>query len=100
MILAIFQIVDVETGKTLEANREGEVWIRGPQVTSGYLNLPAATKEMFLQDGWVRTGSHPSDTYRQNDVPTGMHITCIRTSRIMILGAETPLRQQDTYGKS
>lgn len=54
--LVEMKIVDVETGKTLEANREGEVWIRGPQVTSGYLNLPAATKEMFLQDGWVRTG--------------------------------------------
>jgi acyl-CoA synthetase (AMP-forming)/AMP-acid ligase II len=30
---------------------DGELWVRGPQVTAGYLNAPAD-----LVDGWLRTG--------------------------------------------
>ena len=56
LFVLYIQIVDVETGKTLGTNQEGEVWVRGPQVTNGYHNLPAQTREMFLSDGWVRTG--------------------------------------------
>ena len=33
----------------------GEVWIRGPAVTSGYLDNPAATAESFTGD-WFHTG--------------------------------------------
>ena len=51
------EIVDVETGKTLGTEQSGELWIRGPQVASGYRNLPEQTKELFLPDGWVKTGS-------------------------------------------
>jgi acyl-CoA synthetase (AMP-forming)/AMP-acid ligase II len=32
---------------------DGELWVRGPQVTSGYLNAPA---ELLTPDGWLRTG--------------------------------------------
>lgn len=34
---------------------EGELWIRGPQVTAGYANAPEKTAEQFV-DGWLRTG--------------------------------------------
>jgi long-chain acyl-CoA synthetase len=34
---------------------DGEVWVRGPQVTAGYLGRPDATAEQF-PDGWLRTG--------------------------------------------
>jgi long-chain acyl-CoA synthetase len=35
---------------------EGEVQARGPNVFSGYHNLPDKTKEAFTEDGWFRTG--------------------------------------------
>ncbi|CAO3598167.1 unnamed protein product [Absidia cylindrospora] len=35
---------------------EGEVCIRGLNVTKGYLNNPKATKESFTKDGFFRTG--------------------------------------------
>jgi long-chain acyl-CoA synthetase len=34
----------------------GEVLARGPEVFSGYLNLPDKTAEAFTDDGWFRTG--------------------------------------------
>ena len=51
-----FKIIDVDTGKELGPHGEGEIWIRGPQVCTGYLNLPAQTKELFTDDGWIKTG--------------------------------------------
>jgi long-chain acyl-CoA synthetase len=43
-----------EEGKS--EHGEGEVQARGPNVFSGYLNLPDKTKEAFSSDGWFRTG--------------------------------------------
>ena len=44
------ELVNVEDDETI-----GEVWVRGPNVFSGYLNRPDATAEA-LRDGWFRTG--------------------------------------------
>jgi len=50
------RIVDVESGADLPAGREGELWIKGPQVMKGYLNNEKATTETLTPDGWLKTG--------------------------------------------
>ena len=37
-------------------NAPGELCIKGPQVTSGYWNLPELKKTMFTKDGFFKTG--------------------------------------------
>ncbi|MFF5077633.1 type I polyketide synthase [Actinoplanes sp. NPDC000266] len=49
------RIADPDTGREVPAGAEGEVWVRGPNVTSGYHNKPEATAAAF-RDGWYRTG--------------------------------------------
>ena len=50
------KIVDLDSGEPLGPGREGEVWIRGPQVMKGYLGNPAATAATVDEDGWLHTG--------------------------------------------
>ncbi|MFD7867148.1 class I adenylate-forming enzyme family protein [Streptomyces sp. NPDC059783] len=45
----------VDTGRVLPAGETGELWTRGPQVTSGYLDHPELTAQQYV-DGWLRTG--------------------------------------------
>lgn len=49
-------IVDPLSGESLDVDRDGEVWIRGPQVMKGYLNNTAATEATIDDDGWLHTG--------------------------------------------
>lgn len=39
-----------------DADGIGEVAVKGPMVMQGYYNMPEATKEMFTDDGWFKTG--------------------------------------------
>ncbi len=50
------RILDVEQGKELPPGKEGEICIRGENVTNGYLNNPEANKTGFTKDGFFRTG--------------------------------------------
>jgi acyl-CoA synthetase (AMP-forming)/AMP-acid ligase II len=50
------RVVDPESGRDLGADEPGELWVRGPQVTPGYLGRPEATAELLAEGGWLRTG--------------------------------------------
>ena len=44
------------TGKDVLAGDRGGVWIRGPQVTNGYLGRPEDTDATIDEEGWLHTG--------------------------------------------
>ena len=44
-----------EDGNPAATDEPGEILLRGPQVTSGYLGMPEETEAAFLE-GWFRTG--------------------------------------------
>jgi 4-coumarate--CoA ligase len=50
------RVVDPATGEDLGLDTDGELWVRGPQVMTGYLNAPAATALTLDEDGWLHTG--------------------------------------------
>jgi len=49
------RIVD-ETGAHLKHGEEGEICVMGPNITRGYHGNDQATRELFTQDGWLKTG--------------------------------------------
>jgi long-chain acyl-CoA synthetase len=44
-----------ETGGAVPVGERGELWMRGPQIMTGYWNKPEETSEA-LSDGWMRSG--------------------------------------------
>jgi acyl-CoA synthetase (AMP-forming)/AMP-acid ligase II len=50
------RIVDPETGDDVGIGERGELWVRGPQVMTGYLNNEEATAETIDSEGWLHTG--------------------------------------------
>lgn len=54
MMFTEVRLVD-ETANDVATGEIGEMWIRGPHVSSGYWNNPQATAEAYV-DGWFRTG--------------------------------------------
>ena len=47
-----------QQGKEMPVGKEGEICIRGENVTVGYLNNETANRESFTKDGFFRTGDH------------------------------------------
>ncbi len=45
-----------EDGNQLNHGEEGEICVIGPGVTRGYHRNDQATRELFTQDGWLKTG--------------------------------------------
>ena len=49
------KITDLDTGEELGPGKSGMLWITGPNIMKGYLDLPDATAKV-IQDGWYKTG--------------------------------------------
>lgn len=50
------RLVDPDTGEDRGVGERGELWVRGPQVMTGYLNNATATEETIDAEGWLHTG--------------------------------------------
>jgi long-chain acyl-CoA synthetase len=51
------RIADLERPeRDARVGEAGELWLRGPQVFSGYWNRPEETAECLTSDGWFKTG--------------------------------------------
>ncbi|WP_440995853.1 AMP-binding protein [Arhodomonas sp. SL1] len=65
------------------AGRHGEVMAQGPNVFSGYLNLPEKSAEVLDEDGWFHTG----DTGERDDEGY-LHLFGRQSAMILLSGGE------------
>lgn len=72
--------VEVRIATERDEAGNGEVEVRGPNVTSGYLNLPEATAERFTPDGWFRTGDVGRFEYKRFLKITGRKSELFKTT--------------------
>jgi acyl-CoA synthetase (AMP-forming)/AMP-acid ligase II len=52
----ICKLVDPDTGREVGPGERGELWVKGPNVMSGYLNNPEATALTLDDEGYLHTG--------------------------------------------
>jgi long-chain acyl-CoA synthetase len=76
------RIVDINTGNVLGPGEEGEIQMRGPNVTQGYFKLPHDTGAAFTPDGYFRTG----DIGKQDE--DGFLYITGRLKEMLIVGGE------------
>lgn len=47
-----------DNGLSQPVNKEGEIWVKGPNIMRGYYNLPKETAEAITSDLWLKTGDY------------------------------------------
>jgi acyl-CoA synthetase (AMP-forming)/AMP-acid ligase II len=52
----VSKLVDPQTGEEVGPGERGELWVKGPNVMSGYLNNPEATAITLDDEGYLHTG--------------------------------------------
>lgn len=72
-----------EGGRRLPAGTMGMIYVRGPQVMSGYYERPEATSRVLDGDGWLNTGDLGMLTHRGE-----LKITGRAKDTIVLLGGE------------
>lgn len=80
-VVGIDMLILDDQGKEVAPGEVGEVCVRGPNVTKGYLNLPEVNAETF-RDGWFHTG----DMGRMDD--RGFMYLMDRKKDVIITGGE------------
>ncbi|MBN9064630.1 MAG: AMP-binding protein [Rhizobiales bacterium] len=55
-LLAIYRVIDPETGQELPNGAVGELMAKGYSVTAGYYKKPDENATAFTPDGWLHTG--------------------------------------------
>lgn len=81
------KIID-ESGQRLPADKEGEIWVKGPNVMKGYYKLQKETEETITSDGWLKTGD-----YGKVDVEGFLWITGRKKDLIIISGENVSPRE-------
>ncbi|KAI8583088.1 hypothetical protein K450DRAFT_224168 [Umbelopsis ramanniana AG] len=54
--IKLVDVPDTDYKSTNKPKPQGEVWVRGPSITSGYWKRDDVTAETIMKDGWLRTG--------------------------------------------
>lgn len=81
-----------------DVNETGELWIKGPNVMSGYYNAPEATANMITADGWLKTGDAGHFDSKGYIYLTGRFKDLIKVKGFQVAAAELEdilLRQED-----
>lgn len=90
------KILDESFDKVTKGEK-GTLYIRGPQIMSGYYKNPEATKEILADDGWLNTGDLARETIYGDLVLVGRS-----KDTIVLLGGENidPLSIEDKIQES